>query len=321
MPRPQGVFYKKLKEYKARMRNKGLTERYITEVDRAIKRCVKILKEHNQLVHPRNLTEHHLAIIRESIPFGMNGTQNNKRRHIELLRSFLRWTGCELEPLQWPEHVPKRPALPSEDFSRVMQGCYEAKDIRGATVMLLLSLSARRIAVLRAKPEDIQTDRILLKDKGHGGGKERLIPLRPEDHEQLHQYLRWRQQEIQRVLLNNSKASIPEGLIIWTRKNAMGTVGKTSLDNIIKKCGRRVGIHLTSHMPRRMMSRDLYQACKEIGEPIETAMEITGHKDKDTFLIYVGAIEDNKRALMDKVMENRKRLMYQIRGKAEKASP
>ena len=99
----------------------------------------------------------------------------------------------------------------------------------------------------------------------------------------------------------------------------MGTLGKTSMDKLIKKCGRRVGVKLTSHMPRRMTSRELYLACKQTGEPVDTAMEITGHADKKTFMIYVGAIEDDKRNIMSKVRENRNKLFSDIGGIAPTA--
>lgn len=307
MPRPKEVFNKKLNEYLARMRSKGVTERYITEIDYAIKKCRDILIEHHQLVSPAKVTQYHLALIRESIPYGKDGNQLNKMRHIKLFRSFLLWCGNKTDYLQWPEHLPKRPRISPEDFAKVIAGCEQVSDIRGATVMLMLSLSARRVAVLRARPEDISPDEILLKDKGKGGGKPRIIPLDSEDYAQFVQYMNWRQEEIQRVLKNNPQAKIPDGLIIWAKKNSMGSVSKSTLDNIVEQCGRRVGVKLSSHMPRRMTSRELYYACIENGLPLDTAMEITGHTDRKTFMIYVGAIEDDKRQLMSKVRENRRR--------------
>jgi len=321
MPRTSEVFTRKLNEYLTRMRNKGLTERYINEVENTVKRCMEILEDHGRLVAPQSVTQNDLALIRECIPFGKNGTQLNKQRHLTLFQSFLKKCGnANTEALQWPEHVPNRPSISPEDFAKVTMECYDNMDIRGATVLLLLSLSARRVAVLRSRPEDIGQDSIILRDKGRGGGKLRRIPLSPEDRDQLQQYLNWRQSQIQRVLSNNPKAKIPDRLIIWARQNAMGNVGKTAIDKLIKNCGRRAGVTLTSHMPRRMTSRELYYACKETGEPIDTAMEITGHKDKNIFMQYVGAIDDNKRLLMDKVREHRTLLFTQMRGKAELAS-
>ncbi len=320
MPRVTEVFNKKLKDYLTRMRYKGVTERYVIEIEYALEKCRNILTDCKLLVSPSKITQHHLAIIREAIPYGKDGNQLNKKRHVKLFRSFLLWCGNKTDHLLWPEHLPNRPRITPEDFARVLMGCYEAKDVRGATVMLMLSLSARRVAVLRARPEDISSTQILLKDKGRGGGKPRTIPIGPEDYAQFVQYLNWRQNEIQRVLRNNSNAKIPDGLFIWTRTNKMGTVSKSTVDSIVEQCGRRVGVKLSSHMPRRMTSRELYYACIEAGLPLDTAMEITGHTDRKTFMEYVGAIDDDKRNLMDKVRENRNKLFTEVRGIAEIAS-
>lgn len=314
MPRTTEVFTRKLNEYLTRMRNKGLTERYVHEMDMTIRRCMKILKEHDRLVPPAQITQEHLAIIRESIPFGKDGKQESKKRHVELFRMFLGECSNRQDPLLWPEHVPDRPRISMEDFQKIIEGCLDCGDIRGATVMQIMSLSARRVAVLRARPEDISPHSMKLRDKGRGGGKERNMPIEPEEYENFLQYLHWRQLEIQKVLKANPNAKIPDRLIIWTRKNAMGNINKTSLDTLVKKCGRRVGIHLTSHMLRRMAARELYDACKETGAPIDTAMEITGHKNREIFMDYVGAIDDQKRDLRHKVLEKRNRLFHQNRG-------
>lgn len=302
MPRRNDeVFRAKLKEYERDMRTRGLSYKYIQMEITGLQRCARILLSTGLTMNPNKMTQEHLAAIRD----GISGRPRNKQFYTEMLRRFLRFLGNPLPNFRWPDYTPDRPRVRPEDWATAMEGCYQANDIRGATVLLLESLSIRRVGITRLKPEDIFQTHILVTGKGRMGGKYRKIPITPEIYLQLQEYIAWRQREIKRVLNNNPQTKIPEKLIIWARVKAMGSCSGKSIDTIVKDAGRRVGVKLTNHPIRRMACRELYEAVKATGKPMRTAMEITGHQNEQVFMTYVGSIEDDARELIQVLVEQR----------------
>ena len=313
MPKLMQQYGNLIREYQQKMRNRNLNARYIHEAGAIIRQCAETLEAAGQLALPPKLKPEVLTIIRDSIPIGRNGNQRYRQFITNTFRTFANKTGGNLEPLNWPQQIPHRPRITEDTYASIREAAYRAGDITGAALLLYFGLTARRGAALKAVPEDIQPSQVLLRDKGRGGEKQRQVPIRPQEYAEFQQYMGWRQQEIMRVLANNPKAKIPDRLFIWAKKRTMGNMAKTGMDTLVHKCGRRAGVHLTSHMIRRMASRELYLACEATGEPIQTAMAITGHVQTDTFLIYVGALDQQKADLMAVVYQQREQQIIRKR--------
>lgn len=320
MPRRKDeTFRAYAKIYLKNLKDRGLSKRYINRVDKDLKECCRILLEGGHTTHPKKINQEHLNYIRENLECG----NSRKKYIIGILCAFVKFHGNYQKNFMWPSTIPKRPRVTREQWQVAMEGCYNAGDIIGATVLLLASLGIRRIGIWRMRPDDIKMTHISVLGKGMAGGKLRNVPISMEIYTQLQEYKSWRQQVIDRILQNNPNATVPDKLIISYRKKVMSSACVNTISEICLSAGRRVGIHLTTHMLRRMFCRELYEEAKRSGDfetSLQSAIVVTGHEHVHTFMEYVGDIEADSRNLMDRVLASRKMTQSQELFLNEKAS-
>jgi integrase len=302
MPTKERTFMESVRQYADRKIK--TTPRYRREIVRTLTRAGERLARAGMELGVRRMGDREVLFVYETAGGGLT----NRRYEAEMLRSFLRASGNVTSPLSAPLSVPERPRVTPEAFDSIYEAALRAGDLRGACILLLESLSIRRIGVSRMRPEDLSPSSVTVLDKGRMGGKPRRIPITPEVWEQLQQYLEWRQGEIMRVLAANPTHPIPRRLIVWAKATTMGDARLSALDLYVKACGRRAGVNLSHHMLRRMACRELW----ENTDKPEVAMEISGHKDLEVFLSYVGSMESQKAALVAKVMESREKRQKQL---------
>jgi len=309
MPKPIRAYNTQATEYMHELRIRGSSKGYIKDVRNHLKNAAKILDAADVMVAPHRMTKEHLAIVRDETP----GSQIYKKMRTETLRRFLKHQGNYIQNFRWVRPEPNRKRIRFEDWALSIEKCWEIGDIRGATVLLLESLTIRGIGVTRMTPDDIMPTCVWTMDKGRLGGKKRKIPITPEIYIQLQQYLDWRRLEVTRILKANPRAEIPTGLIIWTRRAVMGSCTRATIEAIVKGAGRRVGVSLNSHPIRRMACQELFEAVKNSELTIQEAMAISGHENEKDFMIYVGSIEAGSRKLIQTVMDTRKERIRAIK--------
>jgi integrase len=307
MPKPIRIYKEQMSEYLRDLEVRGASKEYRQDVRMHLLNAADLLEQQGMMTRPERMTQEHMAIVRDNT----GGSIVWKKARTGALWRFMKFCGNYQRNFHWPQVEHHRQRVTWEDWDTALEGCWEAGDIRAATILILESLTIRGIGVLRMKPDDIDQDCVWALDKGRMGGKRRKIPITQQTYFQLRQYLDWRRQEIQRILQNNPSAAMPDSLIIWTRKNTMGNVrNRNTIEDIVKAAGRRVGVKLNSHAIRRMACRELYKqvkASKNTENPftLQEAMQISGHEKEQDFLIYVGSVEDGSRQLMEAMMQNR----------------
>jgi integrase len=281
------------------------TPRYRRELVRILNRVATRLESAGMDLGIKKMSDAHVMLVFETA----GGSLSNRSYEAEMFRTFLKHEKVVTEPLRMPKPDPERPRISPETFAKLHEAALRAGDVRGAIILLLESLTIRRVGISRLRPEDISQSSVQVLDKGRMGGKPRRIPITPEVWEQLQQYLDWRQRQIMATLQRNPSAAIPRRLIIWTRFGSMGDAKTGALDLYVKKCGARCGVNLSHHMMRRMACRELWEA----GERPEVAMKITGHSELETFLTYVGSMDAQTAALMSAMLEKRRMVAQPVR--------
>lgn len=298
MPTTIRRYREEVANYAGNRRN--TTERHKSELRRVLMHIGDRLEKGGMELHIPSMGNKEVEYVHDTAP----GGPQNIYYQTHIFRTFLKRHGIITEPIATPLPEPDRPRTTPEQYDMAYRKALEAGDIVGATVVLLESLTIRRIGVMRLIPKDIKPTHINVLDKGRNGGTPRTIPITPDVWEQLQQYLAWRKQKIQEVLERRPDCPIPTKLIIWVGVNAMGNCGRTKMDSIVLAVGARVGIHLTHHPMRRMGCRELRKVC---GDRTDIAMKISGHTDEKTFLTYSGVEEEEKASLMQKMMEERQK--------------
>jgi integrase len=301
MPRTTEAFSKALREYLKDMEIRGLSNYTLKGARVNLKRGAEILRKNNMTVNPATMTQEHLAVIRDHSSGGIA----YRRLLVEWMSRLMKFCGNHQKPFVWTETARNRPRITPEEWAECLEACYDSGDIRGATVLLLESLTIRRIGVIRMSPEDIEPTRVKVTGKGRMGGKQRFIPITAEMYALLQDYLGWRKREIKKALAINPQATIPDKLIIWRNGGNLGNMKDWGLDRMLRRVGRRVGVHLTHHMIRRMACRELYYLCRETGRAVEDAMAISGHSTHRVFMDYAEITEDDSRTLIVALQKRR----------------
>lgn len=298
MPTKERTFREAVQRYV--QTRSGVTPTYRRTLERILNQIGDRLAEAGLELNVAKMGDREVMAAFETAQGGLS----NRRYQADMLRTFLRRNRVVTEPLRTPTPSPERPRIAPEQFVQIHEAALRAGDLRGAAVLLLESLTIRRVGISRLRPEDISPTSVQVLDKGRYGGKPRRIPITPEVWEQLQQYLGWRQREIMRVLAERPEHPIPKRLIIWTHRVRMGDASRTLLDSWVKQCGARCGVNLSHHMMRRMACRELWEAT----DRPEVAMEISGHSNLKTFLMYVGSMDSQKQALVATMLEKRQTL-------------
>jgi len=156
--------------------------------------------------------------------------------------------------------------LSQEEVAKILSLVYNIK--HKAILMLIYSAGLRVGEVVKLKPEDIDSKRMLIHVKDSKGRKDRYTLLSERALEVLKAY--WRQYKPQKWLFDGAK----EGRYLTTR-----TVEKI-LENACKKAGIRKDASV--HTLRHSFATHLLEG----GTDLRYIQELLGHKDSKTTEIY-----------------------------------
>ena len=106
----------------------------------------------------------------------------------------------------------------------------------------------------------------------------------------------------------NPAVTVPDGLLIYERAGKLYSYHKTSVDELVKGVGERLGFEVTNHDLRRTCGRMMYRS----GVKIEVIMRMFGHCDTKTTVRYLGLDFDDMSGAMVMYADYQRGLMTAV---------
>jgi integrase/recombinase XerD len=187
-----------------------------------------------------------------------------------------------------------------------MQALELAEGLEKIVMHLELELGLRRVEVIRMKVSSIKLGRLDVLGKGRQGGKPRTLAYHPHTIAELNHYHLIRETEIAKARAKNPAVVVPDSLLIYERGGELHTYQRTAIDKLVQNVAKKLGVKFTNHTLRRTYGR----MCWLAGVPIETIMELLGHSDTKTTILYLGLNMDDKADAMLKLSKYQAAVNY-----------
>ena len=208
---------------------------------------------------------------------GLTSSTNTKRDYCSVLKTFLEWTG-DRDARKWRPIATYRPKADGVFLrEHQVEAVRQVARQKGVMIELLYSLAvdngcrmvdAQRLTVQNAR-EMLASGRSMIRSKGRGGGKMRLLVLNQQTFEPLARYLRERDQEGE--LLFGGRAYVT----LWRYLTWLSEIS---------------GVDFEPHDLRRTFGNRHWRA----GTPIETIAKLLGHESIGmSFKAYIGVDADD----------------------------
>lgn len=182
--------------------------------------------------------------------------------------------------------------LSEADASHLLNSALDPRE--GLIITLMLCMGLRRVEVVRLKLGDVGDGWILVRGKGHEGGKLRTVPFHPRFGPALARWMRVRED----LLRGSGYRS--DALLVYRHGRSLLAYSElgSAIDNIVRTATQRVGVPCSSHTLRRTFGRAMWHA----GVPVETIARILGHSNTIQTLRYIGAGLDDMTDAMTKLV-------------------
>jgi len=201
--------------------------------------------------------------------------------------------------IMWPNYITKGASwlTPEVAFSLMDSLVEEERMI----VHLMLFEGCRKIELQRMQISDVDftNQRIMIRGKGHKGGKLRWVKFHPTMMEEMARWMEIRTRRATEYLQNHPGATIPTELLLYHNKK-MGTIGgykHTSIERIITKIVKRTGVQFSPHTLRKTFARNMWLA----GVKVEVISSLLGHTDVRTTMKYLGIDQDDQLTAQNKL--------------------
>jgi integrase/recombinase XerD len=229
------------------------------------------------------------------------------RREMSVLNNYATYHGNaiikELD-LEWPRDTRQRADWLTP--AQAMQALELAEGLERMVIHLELELGLRRVEVIRMKVSGIKLGRLDVLGKGRQGGKPRTLAYHPHTIAELNHYHIIREGEINKARAKNPAVAVPDALLIYERGGELRPYQRTAIDKLVQNVAKKLGVKFTNHTLRRTYGRMLWLA----GVPLETIMDLLGHSDTKTTILYLGLNMDDKADAMTKLGQYQAAVTY-----------
>lgn len=268
----------KLNSLKKKLKEDGLTDRWIYEVNRVSRKAMELWNYKD----PREVDENDVRLLLSKI----GGGARNQRYYQAILSVYLSYCGNHVVKGMTFRHPhdmrPNARWLTDEQVEQLLSTSMDPRE--KFIVRMGLSMGMRNVEMRRLKVGDIKEypDGYYFDVCGKRM-KLRSIPASKRTMEAYWDFLEWRDE------------------ILGKRKSEMMMIGKRSLGlsykgmrRIQKIINRRSGVEWTFHDLRRTWGRTAYKA----GQPLLKIMFILGHSTEKQTIDYLGLrLDDGKDAI------------------------
>lgn len=274
----------------ARLEKGNRSPKTITGYRTAVGNALRFLWANGQPCDPQGIGEDGIVEIVSRYP----ASETTVHYYVKALGQFLAWTGNTIVRdmgLLWNEPVhPNARWITPEDFGRIAEACADPTD--RIIVMLAAYAGMRRSEIAELRLSDILSDRMVVTGKGHGRGKQRILPITGRIRSELDRYMAYRRRFVRDGDVEGLVVSFPTGRAPTGMTE--GTVGKR-----VQRICRRAGVDASAHSFRRYFATRIWDTMPE--KDIKILQDLLGHSSPAVTSRYIRTDGDALAAAMERL--------------------
>ncbi len=239
---------------------------------------------------PRRIGEDEVVrIIRE---YGVS--EATTQHYTTILAIYLKWYKNDIIKdmgILWnrPAHPNVRWITP-EEFQKVTEAAADPTD--RLIIMLAAYAGMRRREIADLRLGDILSDRLVITGKGHGNGKQRIIPLSAKVGAEIARYMAWRDTVAERT--------VPELLVGFDiRTKKYRGIGANTVGNRTARVCRAAGIDASLHSFRRYFATQIWRSMPD--KDVRILQELMGHTSPVMTMHYITTREEDLAAALERI--------------------
>lgn len=277
-------------DFLGRLKKANRTDKTIAAYRTAITGTVRFLEEAGMHTDPQEIGEEEIMTLVREYP----ASENTVHHYVSTLGQFLAWTGNgivrELGLLWNDAGHPNARWITAEEFGRIADRLQDPTD--RIIIVLAAYAGMRRSEIADLKQSDVLPDRMIVTGKGHGRGKQRIIPMTARLREEVDRYMAYRRRfvadgDVEGLVVAFPVGKAPTGI-------SAGTVGKH-----VKKVCERAGADATTHSFRRYFATRIWETMPE--KDIKVLQTLLGHSSPTVTSRYIRTDAEAMAAAMNRL--------------------
>ena len=262
--------------YLADMERNGRTAKTIKSYRTAIYSALRFLEEQGMTTDPREIGEDEALAMVQGYP----ASETTVRYYLYVLGHWTASegnTGIKDMRLLWNrESHPNVRWIDPQEFARITDALQDPTD--RIIVMLAAYAGMRRAEIASLRLADIYGDRMVVTGKGHGKGKQRVIPMSDRLRAEIARYMAFRRDhvsdsEVGALVYVTINGTDPRGI-------TAGTVGRR-----LRRVCERAGVDATAHSFRRYFATRIWDTMPD--KDIRVLQDLLGHSSPDMTCKYI----------------------------------
>ena len=274
----------------ARLEKGNRSPKTITGYRTAVGNTLRFLWANGRPCDPQGIGEDGIVEIVSRYP----ASETTVHYYVKALGQFLAWTGNTIVRdmgLLWNEPVhPNARWITPEEFSRIAEACADPTD--RIIVMLAAYAGMRRSEIAGLRLSDILSDRMVVTGKGHGRGKQRILPITGRIRSEIDRYMAYRRRFVRDGDVEGLVVSFPTGRAPTGMTE--GTVGKR-----VQRICRRAGVDASAHSFRRYFATRIWDTMPE--KDIKILQDLLGHSSPAVTSRYIRTDGDALAVAMERL--------------------
>lgn len=265
-----------MEDYLEYLRRRGRKELTIKGYKNAIKVTVRWLAERGMDCEPERIGEDEIVALLN----GYEASESTRKMYLDILSGFLERHGNRTirdMGLLWNEMAhPNVRWITPEDMARILDSLEHPTD--RIIVMLSAYAGMRRGEIAALRLEDILSDRMVVTGKGHGQGKQRIIPMSTKVAAEIERYMAFRRQYVE-------DGQVPELVLAFDNTNGLHGMSAGGVGRRIERLCKRLGIDASTHSFRRFFATQAWNAMPS--KDIKVLQRLLGHTTATMTLRYI----------------------------------
>ena len=276
--------------YLARLKRGNRSPKTIRTYRTALGSCIRFFDERGFPTDPADIGEDGIVALVRGYP----ASETTVHYYIKILGQFLAWRGnrtVQDMSLLWnePAHPNARWITP-DGFAAILG------ELQDPTDRIIVSLAAyagmRRSEIARLMRSDILSDRMVVTGKGHGNGKQRIIPLTDRLRAEIERYMAYRRRFVDDADIPALVVSFPTGKAATGMSE--GTVGKR-----LRRICERAGVDASAHSFRRYFATRVWDTMPD--KDIAILQHLLGHSSPAVTSRYIRTDADAMAEAMSRI--------------------
>jgi integrase len=255
-----------IEEYLARLKRSNRSDKTIATYRTALLNCMRYLQERGMHSTAARIGEDEVVALVNGYP----ASEVTVHYYIKALGQFLAWMGnrtVQDMSLLWNE--PAHPCarwITVDEFGKILTAIQDPTD--RIIIVLAAYAGMRRSEIAVLLQCDILSDRMIVTGKGHGKGKQRVIPLSTRLRAEIGRYMAYRRRyvadtDVPALVVSFPCGRPPTGM-------AAGTVGKR-----VRRICDRAGVDASPHSFRRYFATRIWDTMPD--KDIKILQALLGH--------------------------------------------